>query len=1304
VKKTILITILLFILLPLFSQAPIKFEHLSLQDGLSQSSVKCILQDSKGFIWFGTFDGLNKYDGYEIQIFRNSKDSNSIAGNSINAIFEDKQQNLWFGISQTGLSKYNPKNEKFELYSNNEKDSTTISDNTILSICEDKKNNLWIATKNGLNKFDKNTKKSVRYFTKDGLYNNFIYKALSDNKGNIWLGTRSGLNYYNIEKNKIVKINSQNNILSDKKIRDLYIDKNQILWIATNKGFFSINIASISLNKNIQITNYQPIATDLYSISEDNKGNIWLATKNSRIQIFNKYTKTFHLIQNSPLQANSLSINNILSVYKDRSNIMWVGTELGGVNKYNVLSKPFESYSYNPLNPNSISSNQVRTIYEDSQNIIWIGTKNGLNKWLRKEDKFIHYQYDSKNKYSIKDNYVRAILEMENGNFWIGTDTAGILVFDPKTEKFFKQYKNKKNDTNSLSNNKIWKIIKDSKGQIWIATFGGGLNKYNPETDDFKNYTNQPENNKSISGNKITTIYEDQNGNIWIGTFENGINLYVPEDDNFIQYHKKNTNTDFIDRIYYITEDSNSKIWVAAEGSLNLFDEETNSFTEFNYNSLNFSNPVLMSILEDQEQNFWISTNNGLIKYNVEEGGVKTFYLSDGLLSNEFMIGASLISSQGEMFFGGINGLNVFYPKKIYDNPNKPSIIITNFKILNELPELDTNITYKKTLELEYSDNEFSFEFVAIDYGLSEKNQYAYMLKGYDENWIYCKNRRFASYTNLSPGKYIFMVKGSNNDGVWNNNGTEVIIIIKPPFWQKTWFIILIILILAFGIYGLLKYRDVSRDKKHLETKVEERTTQIRQQNEEISSQLEEIETQKENLHKSYKNIRILSDIGQQITAHLSIESIFETTQKNIGTLVDATIFGVGIHNKQLKRLDFNISTKNKKQIDIVKVNIKEKNKLAIWCFDNKDTVIINNYEKEIINYTNDEKIEPLLEKQYQSIIYQPIISGENCIGVITVQSMDEKKYKNFHINIIKNLAVYIAIALDNTQSYTELQLQKRHITDSISYARRIQEAILPPKKILDTLLENYFLYYKPRDIVSGDFYWAKKVVINKKELTIILAADCTGHGVPGAFMSMLGVSLLNEIVAFYENKLNNPNDLQPHLILNELRSGVINSLHQTGKFNEPQDGMDIALSIIDYENMTLKFSGANNPLFHIRKTNNSNSEEPYELIELKPNRMPIGYFLGHEESFTSETINIEKNDTIYMFSDGYTDQLGGKNERKFLKKRFKKLLLSIQNMNMNQQKENLEEVFKKWISYKNFIGDYYEQLDDIVIIGIKIK
>ncbi len=1295
---------MIFSFVPVFSQHQINFEHISLKEGLSQSSVKCILQDSKGFMWFGTFDGLNKYDGYKIEVFRSTQDTNSIAGNSINTIYEDSQNNLWIGISQTGLSKYNQITATFELFANIEDDKNSLSDNTVLTLCEDEQNSLWVGTKNGLNKLDKTTTKNVRFTTEDGLYNNFIYKTIKDNSGNIWIGTRSGLNYYDAISKKIIKIESTLKLLVNKKIRALNLDANQILWIATNKGLFSLDTENYLLNQKTDIVYYHCNGNNLTSIAEGRNGNLWLGTNNAGISIFNKKNKTFTFLQNNPLLKTSLTVNNILSVYRDKSNIMWIGTQLGGINKYNILAKTFTTYNYNALDPNSLSSNQIRTIYEDSQGTIWLGTKNGgLNKWLRGENKFVSYQYEKNNKLSIKDNYVRSIWQENDKTLWVGTDTAGILLFDPVKEIFYKQYHKEKTNTNSLSNNRIWKLFKDSKEQIWVATFGGGLNKYNKNTDDFKAFKNNPDDPNSISGNKITTIFEDNKGNLWVGTFENGLNLFDAENEQFIRYKKKATEKEFVDRIYAITEDSQGRLWIASEGGLHLYDYENKTFTDYNYLSLNFSNPVLMSLLEDEKNNFWISTNYGLIKYNIEEGGVKIFYVSDGIQSNEFMIGANLVSSRGEMFFGGINGLDVFYPNQILDNTNKPTVVITKFKILNEEPILDSCIAYKKTLYLDYFDNEFSFEYVAIDYGLSERNQYAYMLDGYDDDWVFSENRRFASYTNLKPGKYVFKVKGSNNDGYWNNNETNITIIIKPPFWQKTWFIVLIIIFLSIGVFALLKFRDVARDKKHLETKVKERTTQIRQQNEEIASQLEQIEQQKNSLHKTYTNVRILSEIGQKITSHLSVENIIETTHMNIDSLMDATIFGIGILNKHQKRLEFKGVKENNKTLDNFNVRLSEENKLSIWSFVNQKPVIINDFSKEVTNYVDINSEAIVGGSNANSLIYQPIVSDSNCIGVITVQSFKKNQYNDYKLNILKNLAVYISIALDNASSYSQIELQKKHITDSISYARRIQEAILPPVETLDLLLNNYFVYFKPRDIVSGDFYWAKKVIINKNPLTVVLAADCTGHGVPGAFMSMLGVSLLNEIVSFYQKRIKKVEAFEPHLILNELRNGIISSLHQTGDFSKPQDGMDIALTIIDYDNMVLKFSGANNPLILIRKNEENNSPDEYDFVEIKADRMPIGYFYGKEKTFNSQTIEIRKNDTIYMFSDGYIDQLGGKHERKFLKKRFKKLLLSCQEKDIVEQPEILERVFTKWISYKNYIDETYEQLDDIVIIGVKI-
>ena len=1286
-----------------FSQNSINFEHLTIEDGLSQSTIKCILQDSDGFIWYGTADGLNKYNGYEMETFRHSEDSTSIPNNTINTIYEDSQKNIWLGIFKTGLCKYNKITETFTLFTNEPENDNSISSNVILSICEDDNSFLWLATTDGLNKFNPKTNKNKRFYEKDGLCSNFIYKIVKDKHGNLWIATRSGLNFYNSKKQKFITIKNVESNFSDKKIRDICIsEKNQKLWLGTSTGLYSLDLQKFYDKNEVQVKYYEQKNNNIIALIEDFKENIWIGTKNSGISIFYTKIERFKNYQNNPFISSSLSVNNITSVIEDESHIIWIGTALGGVNKYNRIAKPFHTYRNNPLNPNSLSSNQLRCIFEDKTGVVWLGTKSGgLIKWLSQENKFISYKTNPSNLYSIKDNYVRTIFQDNEGRFWVGTDKAGLLEFDPKTERFIKQYKHNPKDSTSISCNKIWKIIQDSKGNIWVATFGGGLNLFEPKTGKFKIYKNEPGNKFSISDDEITTIYEDKNNNLWIGTYNGGLNLFNPETEKFIRYAGKSKDKNYTDRIYCITENKKGELWISAEGNLKKYETKKNSFVEYNYIDLKFPNSTLMSLLEDNNNNFWISTNNGLIKFNYETQKCKTFYAKDGLQSNEFMIGAYCKTSKGNMIFGGINGFNVFIPNEIINNPHIPNVVITDFKILNKKTDLDSNISIKKILKLEYHDNEFSFNFVALDYAQSESNQYAYMLEGHDDNWIYCETRRFVSYTNLNPGKYTFKVKAANNDGVWNEKGTQIRIIIKPPFWKTKWFIIIILLLVIAIIFAIIKYRDIARDKTQLEGKVQERTIQIRQQNEEISSQLEQIDKQKNKLHKAYKNVRLLSEIGKKITSNLSIPEIIKTTHENINMLMDAKVFAIGIYNKPLQRLDFKGAKEQNNDLPDFKIKINEKDKLAIWTFDNKKVILINDYDKEFKNYINKKTLPVTGENNAKSIIYQPILSNNECIGVISVQSFEKNKYTNNHVSILKNLAIYIAIALDNTHSFEQIERQKRNITDSIFYAKRIQEAILPPKELMDKLLQNYFLYFKPRDIVSGDFYWIKKInpnKVSKNLIRIIAVADCTGHGVPGAFMSMLGISLLKEIVSFYEKNLTDLNQLNANMILNDLRDGIIEALHQTGKINEPQDGMDIALAIINEQEKMLKFAGANNPLFYFRK----NKNDDFQFNEIKSDKIPIGYFLGKKSNYQQNILNIKPNDTIYFFSDGYTDQLGGKNERKFLKKRFKKLLLSIQNKSMDEQKKVLNETFNKWISYKNSIGENYEQLDDILILGIK--
>jgi len=644
-------------------------------------------------------------------------------------------------------------------------------------------------------------------------------------------------------------------------------------------------------------------------------------------------------------------------------------------------------------------------------------------------------------------------------------------------------------------------------------------------------------------------------------------------------------------------------------------------------------------------------------------------------------------------------GVDVFYPEEIKDNQHIPDIAITSFKVLNKEIELDTNILEKKEIYLSYKDNEFSFEFVALDFSFSDKNLYAYKLEGYDKEYIYCDNRRFVSYTNLDPGTYTFIVKGSNNDGVWNKKGAEIKIIISAPFWQKPWFFVLLGLIVIGFIFGILKYRDITRDKKHLETQVQKRTEKIIQQKEEIVAQMEQIENQRNKLEQSYKNIKLLSEIGRQITASLSFEKITEIVHQNVNNLMNADIFAIGMYNSDKERLEFLGSKMNGETVPKFFIGINEKDKLAIWCLKNKQEILINDFQNEYLNYVT--TLTPAVLGESSSIIYYPILSKNECSGVITVQNYKKNVFTNYHLNIIRNLAVYTGIAFDNSSAYNQIEHQKKGITDSIFYASRIQGAILTPRIFLDALFKDYFILNKPRDIVSGDFYWVKNVKIQNETLIVIAAADCTGHGVPGAFMSMMGISLLNEIIA----NLENIQQIGADIILNELRKSVIRSLHQTGKIGEPQDGMDIALAIINYSKMQMECSGANNPVYIIRKNTDIDTikEQEYILLESEADRMPIGYFGGKEKDFAKNIFPIYSDDAIYVYSDGYIDQFGGPVGKKVLSKNFKRLLLSFQNETMEMQKLYLENNIIEWMAHTNKQGITYPQLDDILVFGVKI-
>jgi len=824
----------------------ITFKRISLEQGLSESIVTSIIQDSRGFIWFGTQDGLNIYDGYGFTVIRNDPNNpNSLSYNQIETIYEDRSGWLWIGTFTGGLNKYNPHKGQFIRYQNNPNDPNSLSNDIIRAIYEDREGTLWVGTDGGLNKLVRNSAGNgdeeypphfIRYqhdpANPKSLSHNTVRAICEDRENTLWVGTDGGLN-------KLVPNSAGNGdeespphfirykhdpanpkSLSHNTVRAIYEDREGTLWIATDGGLNRL-VPNSSENGDGKspptFIRYQHDPNNPYSLShdevyalyEDHSGVFWIGTNGGGLNRFDREKERFIHYQNDPRDPTSLSYNEIRSIYEDRSGILWIGTYGGGINKVDRGKKQFVHYRPDPDNPNSLNEEIVWSIYEDRSGILWIGTHGGgLNKFDRKKNQFTYYLHDPDNPNSVSSNIVRLVHEDRSRVLWLGTHGGGINTFDRETEKFT-SYQHDPGNPNSLSHNDIRALYQDRSGVLWIGTRGGGLNKLVLGDDEespptFIHYRHDPNNPKSISSDFIRAIYEDKSGLLWIGTLGGGLNKFDRKTDTFMHYRSDPNDPHSLsnDYVFIIHEDKSGFLWLGTfGGGLNKFDRDKETFTCYTEKD-GLSNDAVYGLLEDSQGDLWLSTNNGLSKFNPQKETFKNYNITDGLQSNEFNGGSYYKSRSGEFFFGGINGFNTFYPENIKDNPYIPPVVITEFRKLNELVRFDRPISEVKELKLSYRDYVFSFEFAALDYTAPEKNKYAYKMEGLDKDWLYTDSgKRFANYTTLAPGKYVFRVKGSNNDGIWNEDGTSIRITITPPFWQTSWFRTLCVLLVIGLVY-----------------------------------------------------------------------------------------------------------------------------------------------------------------------------------------------------------------------------------------------------------------------------------------------------------------------------------------------------------------------------------------------------------------------------------------------------------------------------------------------------------------------
>jgi len=1145
IVDSILRNTLLFLILFITSlicqaqQEQIQFKRISLKQGLSQSTVNCSVKDKEGYMWFGTRDGLNRYDGYQMTVYR-----------------------------------HDPANP------------ASLNSNYINNILEDKAGNLWVATNDGIDRFDRQTE-------------TFIHEALNkhpvevvdifeDRQGTLWLGTLDeGL--FRREKDHFRPYTTPFTI---QKLQQITEDDQGELWIATIQCTHRFN------PRNQRFRTYGP-ETAAHTVFQDSQGRLWIG--GGALLLYNRQTDSFTYYMHEENNPNSLCYNEVVSLTEGPDGRLWIGTENGGISLFDYPKNRFSTVCQNIDDPNSLSNNSVYSLYRDGQGNVWAGTyAGGVNLYSPYAGKFVHYgkilHFNTPNMYAVTGD--------QQGRIWISLEDGGLVMQDRHTGKFTSYPAPKKeiplgiilsivnyghdslalgyhlgsfaffNKRNGKFDHRFWDpragpnepagskriVIQDHDHNLWIGDWGGGVVNYDHLNRQFRYYRFDSEDTTSnnIRRNVILALCEDKQGNIWVGS-ELGLNRLDRHSGKFVhyEYDEKNPHSLSHNVVNALLLDDQGNLWAGTEQGLNRLDEKNNRFIRYTFKE-GLASDVIKGMLEDEHGNLWLSTNKGISRFNPKHNTFRNFDVNDGLQVEEFNRNACYKAEDGTMFFAGTTGLNMFHPDSLRENPNVPPVVITNFQIFNKsvnLKDKDSplqqSINQTRELTLSYKQSVFTFEFAALNFTLTDKNQYAYKLEGFDKDWNYVGTQRKATYTNLDPGTYIFRVKASNNDGVWNEKGTSIKIIITPPFWKTWWFKALVAIIVIGSAVSFYRYRinAIQAQKIKLEKQVLERTAEVIQQKEELQL--------------------MNADMLEKQEEILQQQEELQATAEQLQTI-----------NDELKE--------SKKEI----------------------------------------------EAQHDS-----------------------------------------------------LRKANEQVMSSILYANTIQQALLPSHKKIGETFSEHFVLYRPKDIVSGDFYWfshLSKEDLDGEDSDLVFMAviDCTGHGVAGAFMSIIGNTLLNEII-------NLKHILDPAQILEQLDKGVKGAVNKSERFNTA--GMDVCLLRMqrgEGGQVRVLFAGAKRPLFYVLN-------QHHEVNILPGDRRSVGGQYTAERPFTTQELIVEKDTIFYLTTDGYTDQ-NNIDRIKLGTHRFKEVINQVASLPLSEQKVTFEKVLDEH-------QQTTDQRDDITLISVKV-
>ncbi len=1037
------------------------FRQYNVQDGLAHSQVSPIVQDAKGFIWIPTLGGgISKFDG---KIFVNYTEKEGLSSNLIRCSLVDKKGNIWLGTAGGGVSMFDGKVFK------RVDDSTSKVDDVVYSLIEDAEGLIWIASNKGVFTYDANLAKSQEV--------------------------------------KFTHINKKYN-LPELPVKTIFQDSKKRIWFSV----WDSGLYCISENKVSHFTEKDGLTSPCVTIIEDEKGEIWFGLKNGVIKVNSKNEK-IELLRFDNIHLNEIMIYSLL---EDKFGNIWFGTQSAGLIKYNPKTKISEKIT----TKNGLPTNDVLGLMEDFEGNIWMSCW-GYGAVKYSGSMFVHYI----TKDGLLGNYGGALIQLSNNDLLVNSGTeisrvkpnGTILPFEQKvSSKIYALHKSKSDivyvatDDGLISfengKKKIYSekdnlltfppttLVEDKTGKIWCSSLFGKLSSFDGE--NFVNYSEKD----GLKPDYIYSIYVDSKDNVWICTWAAGLCKF--DGKKFTYYTKKDGLAS--DNIMTLLEDDKGLLWIGTYGGgLSVYDGK-----EFKTISSKdgMSDDAVVAMVFDKANDLWIATTKGLNRLNSNEyrstGKIifRVYGKSEGLAEIECNRNAAFKSVDGNIWFGTKTGLTKYTSDDDHMNKIEPFTHITNIQLFFENADWTklcdsinetTNLPYQ--LSLDYTNNHLTFNFIGISTTVPEKVLYKYMLEGVDKSWSPPTDKTSATYSGLSHGSYVFKVMACNNEGIYNQNATTFEFVITPPFWKRTWFYVLCVIVVigGFYIYVKLQTKKLARENKILEEKVEERTAEV-------------------------------------------------------------------------------------------------------------------------------------------------------------VKKKDELEY-----------------------AYHEIEEKNRDIMDSINYAKRIQYTILANEELLKENIPNHFILFQPKDIVSGDFYWATK----KDNKFYLAVCDSTGHGVPGAFMSLLNISFLNEAIS--EKNISEPNE-----ILNYVRERLITSVSKDGA----QDGMDGILLCIDKENNEITYAAALNAPVLVSDG---------KLIQLSADKMPIGK--GERmNSFTLFNIEMKAEDVLYLYTDGYADQFGGASGKKFKYKQLHQLLLTNNTKSLNEQNNIYLKTINDW-------KGNLEQVDDILVIGIKI-